>query len=146
MAGGQKISRAQERAIVGLLCEGSIEAAAARAKISPRTLAYWLKTPAFSLAYREARREVVEHAVGVLQKASLSAVLALLRNLNCGRPASEIAAANSLLEKSLQAVEQFDVLSRLEALEAQAALKGTNHHATSNGQAANNEARGPAGR
>ena len=141
MPGGPKITRAQERAIAALLSEGTIPNAAARAKVSPRTLAYWLKLPAFAAAYRDARRQVVEQAVSVLQQASIHAVAALVRNLSCGRPAVEVSAANSLLAHSTAALETFDVLSRLEALE-QAQQAGATH-ANSNAQANGEASRGP---
>jgi hypothetical protein len=144
MPSGPKISRGQERAIAALLSEGTIENAAARAKISPRTLAYWLKLPAFAAAYRAARREVVEQAVAVLQKATIHAVAALVRNLRLGKPGVEVAAANSLLDKSLQAMESFDIVSRLEALEQQAAQKGATR-AAYNGTAPNGQDRGGLG-
>src|SRR5262249_12947845 len=120
------------RALAALLSAASIGRAAEAAGVSERTLRTWLRTPEFSSEYRARRMEVVEHAVSILQSASLQAVAALVKNLNWGRPASEIAAANSLLEKSLQAVDQFSVLARIEALEAQRA-QGAASHATYNG-------------
>jgi hypothetical protein len=143
MPGGKKISKAQERAIAALLAEATIRAAAARAKVSERTLKNWLKLPAFAAEYRLARQRVVEQAIGILQTASIQAVAALVKNLNCGRPAVEVSAANSLLERSTAAIEQFDVLSRLEALEA--AQQGATHayrDAQTNGEGS----RGPGGR
>jgi hypothetical protein len=141
MSGGAKLSRSQERAIAALLSEPTIEAAAARAKISPRTLAYWLKQPAFAAAYRQARQQLVEHAVTLLQRTTSLAVATLCRNLSCGKPGVEVNAANSILQHSTAAIEQFDILSRLEALEARAAQQAGGNHAF-NGAASNGEARG----
>jgi hypothetical protein len=143
MPGGQRLTRTQEKAIAALLAERTIQNAAARAKISERTLMYWLKQPAFAAEYRAARQRVVEHAVGILQSASSLAVDTLVRNLTCGRPGAEIAAANHLLEKSLQAVEQFDVLSRLEVLEARAREQEGAAYAYRNAQANGEASRGP---
>ena len=128
-----KQSRKRELAIGALLDSSSIAAAAQKVQVSEKTLRTWLKDPGFAAAYRAARQLIVEHAVGLLQRATGSAVAALHRNLSCGRPGAEIAAANHLLEKSLQAVEQFDVLTRLEALEARAAQQGA-AYAYRNGQ------------
>jgi hypothetical protein len=131
----------QEKAITALLATDTLGQAAQQVGVTERTLRNWLATPEFAAAYRAARQRVVEQAIGILQSASIQAVATLIKNLNCGRPASEIAAANSLLERSTAAIEQFDILSRLEALEAQAALKGANH-ASYNGTQTNGEARG----
>jgi hypothetical protein len=143
MGSARKMPQKKERAIAALLSAGSIGKAAEAAGVSERTLRTWMATPDFAQAYRRARQQVVEHSIGLLQQASVSAVLALLRNLNCGRPASEIAAANALLERSTAAIDQFDLLTRLEALEQQA-QQGANH-AAYNGAQTNGQARGSLG-
>jgi hypothetical protein len=142
MPRGRQQPRKFERAIANLLTAGSIEEAARRSEISERTLRVWMGQEAFAREYRAARRKILEHSIGLMQGASVSAVLALLRNLSCGKPGCEIAAANSLLERSTAGIELFDVLSRLEALEARAAQQSGASHAY-NGTASNGEARGP---
>jgi hypothetical protein len=139
MPGGKPLTRKREQAVAALLTAGTIARAAEQAGIAERTLRNWLREPEFAALYRARRLQVVEHAVGILQSASLSAVLALVRNLTCGKPGAEIAAAHHLLEHSLQAIQEFDVLSRLEALE-QKAQQGANH--AYDGAAQNGEARG----
>jgi hypothetical protein len=57
MGHGEKRSRRGEAAIAALLTEPTIEAAAAKARISVRTLKYWLRQPRFQAAYRQARRD-----------------------------------------------------------------------------------------
>jgi len=141
MSGGRPLSRKKEAAIAALLSAGTHAQAAEQAGIAERTLRNWLAETEFAQAYRQARQQLVEHAVGLMQKASVSAVLTLLKNLSCGRPAVEVSAANSLLERSTAAIETFDVLSRLEALE-QAAQQGANH-AHGNAQANGEASRGP---
>jgi hypothetical protein len=142
MRPGRPLTRKKEAAIAALLSAGTIEQAAQIAGISGKTLHNWMAQADFASEYRRARQQVVEAAIGSMQAASLEAVDALRRNLNCGRPASEIAAANSLLERSTAAIEQFDILGRLEALEAQAALKEV-HHAYGNSQTNGEAHRGP---
>ena len=88
MAGGPILSRSQEWVIAALLSEPTIEAAAARAKVSERTLTYWLKQPSFAAAYRQARAALVEHAVTLLQRTTSLAVSTLCRNMSCGKPAT----------------------------------------------------------
>jgi hypothetical protein len=127
MPGGQKISRAQEKAIAALLSEASLESAAARAGVSERTLKYWLKQPAFAAAYRAARQQVVEHAITLLQRTASLAVATLHRNLSCGKAATEVSAAGKILEHALGAVEQFDLAQRVAELEERLARQGAMH-------------------
>jgi hypothetical protein len=140
MSTGRQLPRKKERAIAALLATGTLGQAAQQAGVCEKTIRNWMATADFAAAYRQARQQVVEQAVGILQTASIQAVAALVRNCSCGKPGAEIAAANHLLEKSLAAVEQFDVLTRLEALEQQAALQreAYGYRAHENG-----EARGP---
>jgi hypothetical protein len=126
----------QEKALIALLSVGTIAKAAEQAGVSERTLRHWLATPQFASEYRARRMQVVEQAIGTLQSASVQAVDTLVRNLQCGKPASEIAAANSLLERSTAAVELFDLAQRVAELEER--LKGGTHaynSASANGQA-----------
>lgn len=125
MSSPGKISARQERAILALLtCRTHAEAAEA-AKIGPATLTRWLADRDFLAAYRSARRSVVESAIGRLQQAATSAVDALARNLSCGRPTAEVAAAKAILEQSIKAVELVDLLDRVEELEARLAATTT---------------------
>jgi hypothetical protein len=118
MAGhGEKQSRKTEAAIAALLTSPSIEAAATAARVAEKTLRLWLKDQSFLSAYREARRRVLETAVGRMQQAAGGAVDALVRNLTCGRPGDEIKAAGIILQLGTQAVELMDVEERLAALE-----------------------------
>jgi hypothetical protein len=108
----------EDAAIAALLTEPTLEAAAARAGVAKKTLCRWLAESSFKARYREARRQVVEGAIGRLQAAATLAVDALERNLTCGIPAVEVGAARSVLDHAIKAVETGDVLERLEALEA----------------------------
>jgi len=58
----------QERAIVALLSEPSIEAAAKTSDVSDVTIWRWMKQPDFRAKLRDARRAVVEGAIGRLQQ------------------------------------------------------------------------------
>jgi hypothetical protein len=57
-----------ELAIAGLLSEPTIAAAAAKIGIGERTLRGWMQQPCFRTAYRLARVQVVEAAIGQLQQ------------------------------------------------------------------------------
>jgi hypothetical protein len=114
---GGKRSRREETAIAALLSEPTIEAAATKAGIGESTLLRWLAEPTFKARYRDARRQVVEAAVGRLQTVATKAVDTLERNLTCGIPAVEVGAAKSVLDQAIKAVELVDLAERVEQLE-----------------------------
>ena len=114
---GQKRERLEDRALAALLSEPTIAQAAAKASVSESTLLRWLAEPSFKSRYRDARRQIVEVAVAGLQQATSEAVATLSRNLQCGVPASEIAAAKAVLDFAVKGVELVDLAERVEALE-----------------------------
>jgi hypothetical protein len=114
---GQKRERLEDRALAALLAEPTIPRAAATAGVSESTLLRWLAEPSFKARYRDARRRVVELAVTGLQQAMSDAVATLGRNLRCGVPSSEIAAAKAVLDFAVKGVELIDLAERVEALE-----------------------------
>jgi hypothetical protein len=118
MPGGRnKQSRKRELAIANLLASATIEQAAQKTGISEKCLRLWLAEQDFSRAFRKARSQVVEHAIGLLQRSTGSAIAALHRNLTCGRPGVEVNAAGRILEHSVGAVEFFDLAQRVAELE-----------------------------
>jgi hypothetical protein len=122
MAKGE-LSRRKEQAIECLLREASTKKAAESAGVSYRCLRNWLREPAFLAAYRRARRELVEEGMGFLQKLAQNAVVCLGRNLTCKRPGDEIRAAVAILDHAYRALETFDLVERLEAVEKTLARK-----------------------
>lgn len=122
--------RQYDLAIAFLLIEPTIAAAAEKAGVSEGTLIRWMKEPDFDAAYRDARRKVVERSIGRLQGASGEAVEALQRNLKCGAPPAEIAAARAILDKAIQGLELSDLQAKVARLEAiLSKLKGSNNEA-----------------
>ncbi len=115
---GEKLTRKHEQAISALLSEPSIKAAAEICGIGEATLYRWLQLPSFAVAYRTARRQVVERAVSELQAACGKAVETLKRNLDCVIPGVEIRAAQIILEQAVKGVEIMDMQERIERLEA----------------------------
>jgi len=115
---GEKLSRKREAAITALLTCASIGKAAEVTGVSERTLRSWLRDPEFKAAFRAARRQVVEAAVGQLQRATGAAVRTLRRNLSCGKAAVEVRAALGIIEQSIKAVELIDLDDRVAALES----------------------------
>ncbi len=114
---GEKRSRREEAAIAALLAEPTIDAAARQAGIAESTLRGWLRDPDFQRRYRDARRQVVEQAITAIQRATGEAVEALRRNLTCGVPAAEIAAAKAIMDQAVKGVELVDLAERVGALE-----------------------------
>jgi hypothetical protein len=103
---GEKLTRKQESAIAALLSESTINAAAVKTGIGEATLQRWLKLPAFVLAYRDARRQLVRDAVGRLQGGVGEAVDALLAIAKDGKRESDrVRAAIALLDHAFRGIE-----------------------------------------
>jgi hypothetical protein len=122
---GGKRPRQEEAALAALLAEPTIALAAEKAGIGASTLLRWLQEPSFKARYREARRQVVEAAIGRLQHVSTKAVDALERNLTCGIPAVEVGAAKAVLDQAVKAVEVMDLAERVEQIEQSVGMVAT---------------------
>jgi hypothetical protein len=121
---GDKLSRKQEQAIVALIAQPTIPAAAGVAGVSDATLWRWLQRPDFLRAYRDARRQVVEQSLGEVQSATSEAVRTLraVMSDDSAPPASRVAAARAVLDTALRAVELMDLETRIADLETAAML------------------------
>jgi hypothetical protein len=127
MSRSQKRSGREEAAIAALVSQPSIPHAAKLAGIAERTLYRWLKDAAFQEQYRQARRQLLQHAIVSCQQAAAGAV-AVLRRLMLDQdapPPTRVAAAKAVLEMSFRGVELEDLESRIAALEAKAQEVGT---------------------
>ena len=114
----EKSARAQERAIAALLAHAGLENAARAAGISRSTLCRLLQEPGFQAAFRLARRELLDAAIGRLQAATGAAVEALIRNLTCrGKPSIEIQAARAILDNHWRSLELGELEDRVRQLE-----------------------------
>ena len=123
---GEKQSRMQEQAIAALMSQPTIGEAARVAGIGVETLRTWLQDPAFSDAYRRARRDFMAQVGRQLQRAATEAVKALediTKDPDAGASA-RVSAARTILEMSARASEIEDIDARLEKLERAAAEKG----------------------
>jgi hypothetical protein len=108
---GPKLTPRQEKVIATLLTEPTHKLAAEKAGVHEVTVLRWLKTPAFRAAYRQARRELVEAAIGRLQAASGQAVETLLHVARHGkREGDRVRAAALLLEHALRGLAEADTL------------------------------------
>jgi transposase-like protein len=118
MAGhGEKLTRKQEQAIAALLSTSTVSDAARRVGVSESTLGRWLQRPEFVTLYRQHRRQLLDHSLVGLQKATGDAVETLVRNLTCGTPAVEVRAAVALLDLSWKGTELLDLEARVAELE-----------------------------
>ena len=117
---GAKLTAKQERAITALLSHPTIEAAGEALGVNPATLHRWLQEPAFEAAYRAARREAVGQAIARLQQVSTAAVTVLVRVMASEKtpPSTRVAAAKTVLDTAIRAVELDDLQARIAALEA----------------------------
>jgi hypothetical protein len=120
---GAKFGRKKEEAIVALLTHRTTEEAARAAGIGSATLLRWQKEPEFQAAYREAKRAAYGQAIARMHHLTSAAVSTLGKvMLESGTPAStKVRAADSILNHTLKAIENEDVLARLSALEDAAA-------------------------
>lgn len=114
---GEKQTRKQEDAIVALLSQPTVEAAASECGISPKTLYRWLRDPAFKAQYRTARSAVLESAIATMQQITSEAVDTLKRNLNAEQATAQISAAKLIIDNAFRGQELIDLGDRVERLE-----------------------------
>jgi hypothetical protein len=109
MSAPRKLGRKQEALIAALLTEATHAAAAAKAGVSEATAQRWLHLPEFQAAYRQARRKLVEAAVGRIQAATGQAVDTLLAVAKGGaKDADRVRAAVALLDHALRGLAAAD--------------------------------------
>jgi hypothetical protein len=108
---GQKLTARAEALIAALLTESTHANAADKAGVSETTVRRWLRRPAFRRAYKRARRQLVEGAIGRIQAATGAAVDALLSVARTGaKDGDRVRAAVALLEFSFRGLVEADTL------------------------------------
>jgi len=114
------LSQRQSLAIIALLSESSLERAAVKAGASERTLRRWLDQPAFQCAYRTARRQSFNQAIGLVVKYATLAVSTLVQTMaDANAPHhAKVSAATAVLKFGRDGIELDDLAGRLEAIEA----------------------------
>jgi hypothetical protein len=116
---GGDLSPTQEQAIIALLNEQTLGRAAAAAKVGQRTLFRWLRQPAFSRAYRQARRDAFGQAIALTQRYAPLAVNTLAQVMmdKAAPHHAKVSAATTLLRFGREGIELDDLAARVEALE-----------------------------
>ncbi len=116
----------KEQLIAALMVQPTTAKAAQACGISARTAHRWIHhDPAFQLAHRHARREVLERAVRFANAVSPSAVQISWNIANNAElpPSVRLCAIGKILQFSLRGFELTEVTGRFEAIEAgQAAI------------------------
>lgn len=117
-AKGQRAQK-MDRLIVALLENSTLEKAAASLEISTATLWRWTQDEEFQEAFLKARRQAFSKSVSRLQHASGAAVSTLLTVMadRTAPHASRVRAADSVLDRSLKAIEIEDLEFRIQQLE-----------------------------
>jgi hypothetical protein len=124
----EKKSQKLEAFISCMLTQPSVESAAKAAGISYVTAWRWMKDEAFIARYRGARRDAMQHALGLLEQAAAGSVACLMEVQSQGESESaRVSAARCILETALKVVELNDIQERIEKLE-QLAKEGWSDH------------------
>ena len=111
----------QEQAIVGLINETSVAAAARASGVGQRTLHNWINDDKrFMAAYRSARREAFNQAIALTQRYASLAVTTLAKIMaDASAPnAAKVSAASAMLKFGRESIELDDLAARIEMLES----------------------------
>jgi DNA-binding transcriptional MerR regulator len=116
---GNGLTPKQEAAIMALLSEPTLEAAAKRARVSVRTLRRWKNSDAFREGLRVGQRRVFDLAIARAQNIADEAVATLEAiHKDTSQPATaRVAAARALDSRRWKAHDAGDLEARLEELE-----------------------------
>ncbi len=117
---GSKSDAARQRAILALLSERTLQAAAAQCRVGERTLRRWLADDAsFQEAYQAARGAAFEAGINRIHTLASRAVSTLEDLLDAERhPSVRLGAARTILELGLHQRDADGILQRLADVEA----------------------------
>jgi len=125
-----ELTHQQTHALLALMSEASIERAAGRARVSPRTLHRWLRQPTFQRAYRIARRQAFQQAIGLIVKYAPVAVSTLVKTLTdpTAPHHSKVAAAGLILRFGRDGIELDDIATRIDVIESMVTARSSTLH------------------
>jgi hypothetical protein len=117
--------RADETLLLALACGATVEAAAAKAGVSPATAYRRLQEPDFKRRLQELRADMVQRTAGMLTAAGQEGVKTLLAlQKEANPPATRLGAARAVLELGAKYRADVELEERLAALEQQLADQG----------------------
>ena len=109
----------QEQAIIGLINETSVAAAARASGVGQRTLHQWINDDKrFMAAYRSARRQAFDQAIALTQRYASLAVTTLAKVM-ADANAAKVSAATAMLKFGRESIELDDLAARIETLESE---------------------------
>lgn len=115
---GAKPQTVREQAILALLSEKSILAAAKRAKVSERTIRRWLQEPDFKAEYDQARRAIFDVGISRVQALTEKAVQTLERLLGAKKyPSVQLGAARTIADIGMHERDAQTIMAKLEEIE-----------------------------
>ena len=113
-----RLSARHYRAIEALLTSRNSPEAARKVGIGETTLGRWMALPNFDQAYAEARMQLLDDTVRMLQAAANEAVETLVNAMRgAAKIESRIAASRSVLEFWLRSRNELEIEARLSELE-----------------------------
>jgi transposase-like protein len=109
----------QEKAILALLREPNMDAAATSVGVTTRTLRRWMRQKEFSRRYKRERSMQLEGVLEVLQSSAVDAVQVLNSVAHCktAPESSRVSASRALLEFNFKTTELVAIERRLAQLE-----------------------------
>ncbi len=117
-----------EPLLLALACGSTVEVAAERAGLSPRTVYRRLEDPQFRRRLADYRSELVKRSSAALTAAAMEAVKTLLALMDRVIPhATRLGAARSVLELGVKLRDLTEVEERLQTIEAQLAERESAH-------------------
>ncbi len=107
-----------EKVLTALLHHGAVRAAAKEAGVSEATVFRYLQDPEFQRRYRAARADVVDAAIALMQRLCANAVSTLGSVMHDTKAPSSarVAAARTILEQSMSAVELTGLRQEVEEI------------------------------
>lgn len=119
MTANVRLSVRQQRAVEARIAGGSWREVSRAARVSERTCRRWRATLTFAGALRAAQDGAFAEGLDVLKGNVMRAAETLAALLGDAEAGIRLRAASCVLETALRSAEVYDVLQRIDALEAQ---------------------------
>ncbi len=113
----ENLTAKQLRVIPHLLAAPSIEEGCKRARVGKATLYGWLKQEAFRGELGRRRKEIVEVAIETLKANVTKAAQTLVKHMDSEKENISIRAAMSIIQYAQRAIEEEDLMQRIQTLE-----------------------------